>query len=323
VGIAIEIEGGTKFDRHYGDVVRAFTEDHDIDLAHSILKTDDVLERVSSYDLRDESDRLMNELLSNPAIDRIYCVIGWFDRDVSLPWKTNSMSGIQYSNSYLSQIFPIVTLWKYFEYFEDRTGVPNDAWVDNVQGKITGAWYISGGHFDLSLVPHGDVTYPSLSTADIVAGHLSRTLPKDRNLDELHRAAYGHLDNVTESSVEVQADFVNEEDAEMIVPEYPYSIQEELYWPHPCLFLHDEIFKDYDRALARTDFHAYARMWARENRGSVVKLQPEKLPSILKDGDYIVYTDGSSEKICETLQDLNPTKDTTLLDSTQFLQMVA
>lgn len=279
VGVAIEISGGAEFDEYYKEVIDEFASEHNIELSHSILKTSDVLESIPSYNIRNASADIVDRLLQNPAIERIYVLIGWYDEEVKLPWKEESWRGIKFSKSYLSQTFPIITLWKYWDYHAKKGDeVPEDAWVDNVQGQINGAWKVVGGEFEVKLVPHGDITYPSLSTADLIAGHLGRTLPYNRRLNELHKAAYGYLNNITSDSVDVQATYVNEQSRPMIVPDYPYPIKDEIHWPHPILFLHDEVFREHDRALARTDFHAYARKWAFENRGSVVKLQPDKLP---------------------------------------------
>lgn len=323
VGVAIEISGGEEFDSHYNETVNEFLSNHEIESPHNIVKTDDVLQRVASFDIRDASNNLVEELVQNPSIQRIYILFGWYDEGVNLPWKDEEMRGIQFSNGYMSQLFPIITLWKYYDYFceEENSQTPTDAWIDNVQGHIIGAWSVVGGEFDVNLVPHGDTTYPSLSTADLLAGHIARTAPK-KDLNQLHKAAYGYMDSVIGEDVDLQVEYVNEKQSPMIVPDFPYSIQEELHWPHPILFIHDELFGDYDYALPRSDFHGFARRWAFENRGSLVKLNPEKMPSIVKDGDYIVYTDSSNDEIPHMLQELNPTKDTTLLSSTQFLQML-
>jgi len=321
VGVAIEISGGSEFDAHYDETVESFLTENDIESPHRIIKTDDMLQRLPSFEIRDAAGDLIEDLLQNPAIKRIYVLYGWYDESVKLPWKQNQMRGIEFSANYLGQVFPVITLWKYYDYFYEEEGesVPDDAWIDNVQGNIIGAWKAVGGEFDVNLVPHGDMTYPSLSTADLLAGHLARTAPK-KNLNSLHKSGYGFLNNITPKSVNLEAQFVNEEQEPMIVPDYPYSIQEELHWPHPILFIHDEVFGDYEYALPRTDFHGFARKWAFEHRGSLVKLNPNKMPSIVKDGDYIVYTDASNKEIPQMIQDLNPTKNTTLLSSSQFLQ---
>ena len=326
VGVVLEISGGTEFDEHYNQVVGEFCEEYDIDLAHHLIKTDDILNRVPSYAISEAADNLVEKLLQNPAIESIYACIGWFDDDVKLNWKEEEISGMNFAKNRLAHTFPIVALWKfhsYFRYDERRTDLPTEAWIDNVQGKIMGAWKYVGNEFDIRMVPHGDTTYPSLSTADIVAGHLARTLPTDRALNELHKAAYGYLNSNSIDNTEIQAEFVNEEDRDQIVPDFPYSIQTELFYPHPVLFLHDEMFAETKQeVLPYTDFHAYARRWAQEEAGCVVKLQPHQLPSLVRDDDQIVYTKGSDTEVCHLLQELNPTKDVTVTSSEDFINQV-
>ena len=87
------------------------------------------------------------------------------------------------------------------------------------------------------------------------------------------------------------------------------------------MYLYDDIFRQFDRpVLPQTDFHAYARKWAQDNAGCVVKMEPHLLPNIVRSGDHIVYTDGTDSRVCEMLVKLNPTKEIHLLDSTQFLK---
>lgn len=327
VGVAIEIQDGSEFDEHYNRVVSDFCEEYDIDLAHHIIKTDDVLNRVPSYAISEASDQLVEDLLQNPAIERIHACIGWFDDTPEMDWRDDEMSGIKFAKSYLAQMFPVVSLWRFHDYYSRKysnDSIPQDAWIDQVQGKIVSSWKYVGNQFDVSMVPHGDITYPSLSTADIIAGQLSRTLPTDRTLDQLHKAAYGYLNSQANEHIEIEADFVNEENRDHIVPDYPYSIQSELYYPHPVLFLYDEVFRDFDQdVLPYTDFHAFARKWAWERAGCVVKLQPHQLPSLVRDGDQIVYTDRSDTEVCSLLKELNPTKNVELVSSSELITQMS
>jgi len=326
VGIVLEISGGSEFDEHYNEVVADFCDEYDIKLAHHIIKNEDVLNQVPSYAISEATDDLVEDLLQNPAIESLYACIGWFDENVSLAWDQDEVRGIEFAKNRLSNTFPIIALWKfhkYFRYEQRRANLPTEAWVDNVQGKIMGAWKYIGNEFDIQMVPHGDTTYPSLSTADILAGQLARTLPADRSLDELHKAAYGYLDSNSADSIEVEAEYVNEENRDQIVPDFPYSIQTELFYPHPVLFFHDEVFAEIDQdVLPYTDFHAYARRWARDKAGCVVKLQPHQLPSLVRDGDKIVYTKRSNPEICRLLQELNPTKSISVTSSEDFINQI-
>lgn len=324
VGVAVEVADGGEFDEYYFQLVREFCKKYDIELAHSILKAKNVLNRVPSFHVSEADDALVKGLVQNPAIRRIHVCIGWYADDVTVGEQEEEMSGIQFANNHLMHYYPIITLWRYHRKHPDWDKVPREAWVDNVQGKITKAWKYVGNEFDLNLVPHGDITYPSLSTADIIANHLARTLPRNKKFSDLEDVAAGILiDYADGGHPRIEAESVNEEYNDHIVPKHRYSIQGELHFPHPVTFIHDEIFSEYDQGvLPETDFHAYTRKWAQENAGSVVSLEPHRLPSIVRSGDRIVYTRGTEPEVCELLRDLNPTKEIGILNSDSLLDEV-
>lgn len=319
VGVAVEVSNGSEFDEHYFDLVERFCNRYDIELGHNILKSSDILNRMPAYDIREGTDELVEGLVQNPAIRRIHVTIGWYDEEVELPYK-GEISGMQFANDYLQQYYPIVTLWRYHQEHQSFGNIPDEAWIDNVQGKITKSWKYIGNTFDINLVPHGDSTYPSLSTADIIANHLARTLPHGVPLDELEDHAAGLLIQYSTEGCYVAAESVTSEYEDHIVPKFPYSIQGELHFPHPVLFIHDNMFEDAEQeVLPHTDFHAFARKWAQENAGSVVNLQPHRLPSIVKSGDVIVHTDESVPPLCRQLKRLNPTKEIQIIDSDELM----
>lgn len=324
VGVAIEVSNGGEFDEYYFDLVDSICERYTIDLGHNIVKARDLLNRVPSFSVRDADDTLVKGLVQNPAINRIHVCIGWYDEGVTIAEDSKTTSGIVFANNHLIQYFPVVTLWRYHRVHPDWDDAPKEAWIDNVQGKITKAWKYVGNEFDVNIVPHGDVTYPSLSTADIIANHLARTLPREKPFSELEDAAAGILINyVNGPRPRINAESVNEEYSDHIVPKHRYSIQSELHFPHPVLFIYDEMFADFDQGvLPETDFHAYARKWAQENIGCVVSLEPHRLPSIVRSGDRIVYTRGTNPDVCELLRDLNPSKDIEILDSDTLLEEI-
>lgn len=325
VGVALEVTSGSQFDDYYFTQVEEFSNNYNIELGHNIIKSSDVLNRVPSFEITKAYDDILKRLTNNPAIENIHISIGWYDDDVTLGKNGDEISGIRYTDDYLSQFFPIVALWDYHRNTADWDDVPKEAWLDNVQGKITKAWKYVGNQFDLNIVPHGDSTYPSLSTADIIANNLARTLPKDKDYEELDSAAHGTLtgEYIDDTGPRVNAESVSEshDDSDHIVPTHRYSIQSELHFPHPVMFIYDDVFKDLDRpVLPQTDFHAYARKWAQDNAGCVVKMEPHRLPSVVKSGDHIVYTRGTSTNIPDLLKDLNPSKDIHTLDSDDFLE---
>lgn len=330
VGVAVEVADGGRFDDYYFGWVEQFCEEYDIELAHNILKAKDILNRVPSFSLRDAENAFIRGLVRNPAIRRIHVSIGWFDDsryDDGIPIGDGKTvdSGIRFVNGYLHQYFPVTTLWRYHREHPEWEDTPDEAWIDNVQGRITKAWKYVGSEFDINLTPHGDVTYPSLSTADLVANHLARTLPRDKPFRELDDAAAGTLiDYVDGQKPRVSADQITHEHADHIVPSHRYSIQGSIHFPHPIVFIYDEIFDEYDEpVLPDTDFHAYARKWAQEQAGCVYTLQPHRLPSLVESGDKIVYSSRSNTDVPETLVELNPSRDIELLTAQELFDVVA
>ena len=329
VGVAVEVCDSGVFDGHYFEEVSQFCAEYDIELPHNILKARDVLNRVPSFSLREADNTLIRGLVQNPGIRRIHVSIGWFndgDYESGIPIGGGRSvdSGIRFVNSHLSQYFPVTTLWRYHRAHPEWDDVPNEAWIDNVQGRITKAWKYVGREFEVRLTPHGDVTYPSLSTADLVANHLARTLPRSKPFRELDDAAAGLLiDYADGQRPRISADQITHEHADHIVPEHRHSIQGDIHFPHPIVFIYDEVFDEYDDpVLPDTDFHAYAREWARERGGCVYTLQPHRLPSLVQSGDVIAYSERSDTDVPETLIELNPSRDIELLTATELFEQV-
>lgn len=319
VGAAVEVSNGSVFDEHYFELVDDFCDQYDIELGHNILKSSDILNRMPAYDISEGTDELVKGLVQNPAIRRIHATIGWYDEKAELPFAETE-SGMGFMNKYLQQYYPVVTLWRYHQEHHSYGSIPKEAWIDNVQGKITKSWKYVGNTFDINLVPHGDSTYPSLSTADIIANHLARTLPRNAPFDELEDHAAGALIDFSTDDCYVAAESVTPEYEDHIVPKFPYTIQGELHFPHPVLFIYNDMFEGASQdVLPHTDFHAFARKWAQENAGSVVNLQAHRLPSIVKSGDVIVHTDDTVPSTCRHLKRLNPTKDIRIIDSEELM----
>lgn len=324
VGVALEIKNGGRFDDYYYSFVDEFSEEYNLELGHNIIKSRDIVNRIPSYEIIDAEEFVVENLVNNPAIRRIHVTLGWYMDDAYVGERGKEYSGIRFANDIMSQYFPIVTLWNYHRYHPDWDAAPTEAWIDNVQGKISKSWIYVGNTFDINIVPFGDVTYPSLSTADIIARRLARTIPRDKPFDDLAEAAAGIIiGNINGPVPRVNAESVNENhpESDHLVPMSDYSIKGQLYFPHPVLFLYDDIFSSFDQeVLPQTDFHAFARKWAQDNAGCVLKMEPHLLPTIVRSGDRIVYTDGTSEDVPQLLRDLNPTKDIQICSSSEFLE---
>jgi len=331
IGVAIEVDNGSDFDRYYKQAIREFADEHGFNLAFPVADSESLLRRVPGYEMRDATESLAKKLLLNPAIRRIHISIGWFDRsDISVGKTNETTSGIRFLNNNLQQYFPVVTLWDYQRKHDGYHGqVPDEAWLDSIQGKTTKAWFEVGHDFNINVVPHGDLTYPSLATADYLAAHLRRTLPRQKDLDGLSTSAAGwaiakieEADKPQDETAYVEASDVNESDEEYIVPDYNHRIKGEQHYPHPVMFVHDETFTNLDNdVLPKTDFHSYARQWAQENSGSVVNFRADRLPNIVQDRDRIVFTSEEIPSVCKRLKQLNPTKDISLQSMDGLIQM--
>lgn len=314
VGVTLDIENGTEFDDYYFDTIKEICVEYDIEVRNSVLDASSLLSQVRSYELRDAQDDLFEGLLNNPAINEVHATIGWFLDEVII--GGDELSGKSFTERHLCQYFPVVAAWDHYNHVDWDTA-PDEIWVDNVQDRITKAWKILCDHLDtVNVVPHGDRTYPSIATADVLANHIGRLLPRDKDFKELHKSAYPMLIEAVGESESVSTDYVNEEDSDYLVPKYDYSIRSQLYWPHPVYFVHDQHFGSNNRnALQETEFHGVLRREAQENGGCVVGLDPNQLPGIVKDGDTIVYTKGTDTNIPEILRDFNPTTEVSIRSS--------
>jgi hypothetical protein len=260
--------------------------------------------------MRDGFDELVNDVIGNPGISRINVSIGWYGADADLDFKSETetpINGNTFTSNYLSQYFNIVALWRYHRSHE--RDLAQRALVDNIQGHITSAWKYCGFEFDISLVPNGDLTYPSISTADIIAYNVGTYLAAhaETKLTEFPELAEDYIINRRNWDTQpyINGEAVNERYTDHIVPTLPYTIQDQIHYPHPVLFIHDEILSSSNaNILPKTDFHAIARKWAYKNQGSVVNLNTSRVPSILRSNDVFVHTKGTDASLPELLQDL-------------------
>lgn len=330
IGVVLEVDNGTDFDEHYFETISKFCHDYDIEFAFPVVESEYLLRQIPGYQIREGTEELAKSLLLNPAIRRLHITIGWFDREkVEIGNRGEEMSGIRFLNNHLQQYFPVVSLFDYYQEHHRHGDIPQEAWLDSVQGKITKAWHDMGKQFDMNVVPHGDATYPSIATADYIAAHLMRTLPRSKNLEEMVDAAKGwamakrdEADKPESETPYIEANSVNESNAEEVVPDYSHRIKGEQHYPHPVMFVHDETFEHLDNeVLPKTDFHSYARQWAQEHSGCVVNFRADRLPDIVQTGDRIVFTSEQVPKVCRQLQRLNPSKDIELMTSEGLIEM--
>jgi len=316
LGVAIEVEDEAEFEDYYFEKVSDFCDEYGINLPYDILKGEMLGERLPSYEYTEATSNLSEELVQNPAISRIHMCLGWYSDDVSLPFQSgNDISGIKFASNYLSQYFPIVTLWRYHR--SNQYNLPETAYVDNIQGNITKAWKYVGNEFNINLVPNADITYPSVSTADLLSYRLSRKLPNNEPFSELKDIAGSWLIQNKNSSVDpyVGDEEVNSNFSDHIVPEYGYTITSEIHYPHPTVYVVDDVFGEVDGKIEKTGIHAIARKYAYENRGCVVNIHAPTLPTSIDNGDVILYTEGSDVDRANLYGNIDPSLDVEIVGS--------
>lgn len=326
VGVLLEISGGSEFDDHYFSTIESVCDKYDIDTPFNVLKSNDILKKTPSYDIPAAREEIIKGILSNPAVRFVYITVGYCQDSISPPWHDGTKSGSTFAKGWMAQLFEVYTLWKYSNYRYDHKR-PEDAWIDDISGKICPCWSSVNREFDLSIAPHGDRTYPSLASADILAGFLSRTLPIDKELSELPDAGYGTLISMAEEAgvddLDIAYDVINSEDADDIVPHHPYQIGGDLHYPHPVLFVFsDEFEASPGKVLPGTDFYSHVRKWAYENRGCFKIMQEHEFSDKARSGDAIAYTTEDVPPTCKSLIRLNQNKEIDLLSANELIDSV-
>jgi hypothetical protein len=216
------------------------------------------------------------------------------------------MNGNTFASKFLEQYFNVVTLWQYHRSHE--YSLAESAYIDDLSGNITGAWQYVGNEFDLNVVPSGDRTYPIISMADVLSYNIQQIINghKCDKFTEFPAIAEQFLIREKgDADVYINGEYVNERNTDQIVPTLPYSIKSEIHYPHPILFVYDDVIGNSD-ILPETDFHALCREWALEREGAVVTWAEDHLPAIIGDGDVVAYTEGSDSEPIKLLQKLNP-----------------
>ncbi len=314
VGTALHFTDLDRFRQHYMEVATSFCDRFNIATPFPVLKSRDLGDQIPSYDIRDAHDRIINELLASDAIRNVYVTVTFVDEDVS--YLAKEMSGIQFTASVLSQYYPIIPLWRF--HYRNRDYIRSrEASLDGVQGKITKAWSYVGHEFDLRIIPHGDQTYPEISTCDLISNFLSKVLPRNEPFREYAGISIASLKDRT--SAFVDAEIVDKAFKVDFVPAFPYELRQEQHFLHPVFFLYDELYEDTD-AVMNSDFGAAVRKAAFSNEGSVCNLSLRRHGAALRSGDQVIHTEGSDPRRVMELKHLHFTKDVDVLSSKDFLE---
>jgi hypothetical protein len=301
--------------------VADFFDHYGFSTAFPVIKTADITDNLPSYRIGSSIDWLATKLVANPAIKRITVTIGWYDEEVELH-PGSEMRSIQFASNFLHQYFPIVTLWRHHQ--NNQRYVPSDAVVDNATGRIADCWGTVGNEFDLRIVPNGDMTYPSVSTADIIASKLRTKLLPIEPLGRYKNVAYDWLkQNRHESDPFINTESVNQEYKEQIVPRHPHHIHSELHYPHPVVFIHDTVLNDSEKGLIQsTKFYNKSSQYAYDNLGCVTNLNVNEWPFVAKSGDVVIHTAGEVTDKVRHLDRLSPDLDIEVCTPESFVRRV-
>jgi len=325
IGVLLEISGGSEFDEHYFETTEQICRKYDIDTQFRVLKSNDVLKQTPSYDIPAAREEMIEGILSNPALRHVYITIGYYQEEVKPPWYDGKKKGSTFAKGWMAQLFEIFTLWRYSEYRYDHKR-PDDAWVDDISGKICRSWSYVNNDYNLSIAPHGDRTYPSLSSADMMAGFLSRTLPVDKSLSEIPGATYGTIMGIADDNgidLDLEVEVITSDYEDDIVPHYPYQIGGNLHYPHPVLFVYSDDFESSPgKVLSGTDFYSHVKKWAFENRGCFKIMQEREFSNNVRTGDAIAYTAEDPPEVCKSLVRLNQNKEIDLLSAEELADAV-
>jgi hypothetical protein len=320
IGIVLEVGDVSNFRSHYIQSINKWYRDCGINRENAVIKSDHLSRSIPSYEISEARDDLQRRLLDTEWINRIHVTICWHEDSVHTP--LGHQQGGEFVNRFVKAYFPVVALWQYHR-SERRYSPVTTAKVDSFSGKITKAWKYVGNEFDLDIVPKGDLTYPEISTADILCSALEGILPDDEPYREYKRISEGWLLNRlpdTETQF-VQTKLLSHDSRNSAIDHikpHKYDVKPHLQYPHPVIFLDEKVLSGKEReAIDRSQLLGYLCNEARSRGGCVTKLDVENFPFVVQNGDYIVYNPVDSSR-SETHRNLHPNRDITLVDATEL-----
>lgn len=318
IGVAIVIDDIREYRDHYRGEISEWYDEYGLDRENEVIKSDHLSRNIPSYRISEARTAIQDKVLDSSAIDRVNISVCWYEREIDTP--IGFKQGGEFINRFVKPYFPVVTLWRYHRK-QRRYDPAEKAILDSFSGKITKSWKYAGNEFDLNVIPKGDLTYPEISAADIVASGLSGILPDDKPYDAYERISEGWVGEKLPDTGEhyVEVDLISHEsDGQKIdhIKPHKYDIRPHLHYPHPAIFIEESVLSGKEReAIDRSQLMGYLCNVAREMEGCVTKVEIENFPFTVRTGDYIVYNPVNSDK-AKTLQNLHPSKDITLVDAT-------
>jgi len=316
LGAAVDVEDSDKFRQYYFDKVKTFCQDNGIEKPFNLVKNSEIKKSIASYELSDKRREFFGEIISNPHIDNLHVSIGWYNDTFSPSYSNQTLSSTDLINKHLKPHFEIITLWQYHTYHSEQKPdykMPEVAYCDESGGKVTKAWKYCGKEFDMNMIPHGDLTYPAISTADLLVGSLGDYIPDDAAYQDCKGIIESFLISKLDNDVFSKFEPINEnsQDADHLVPQLRYPIKNSIHYPHPIIFIYDDIFEE------NSNLFSMATKLAHDEGGCAKNISQPDFPKSVKEGDYVVYA-GDDAEIVSAIESSFPHIDANMLSISKF-----
>jgi len=301
LGVAVEIRNYSAFREQYFEVLHTFFEKYNIDSDWPVLKSEDIMRLVPTYDLHEAHVDLVEKLLKIEHINRIQ--ISNTIIKVAVPTWKGEMSGIDFVDKILNQYYSIVPIWRYYVRQENPV---EHAITDGIQGKITKLWKFVGKKANtVTIVPHGDQTYPCISICDLICGYIKREVYPIKA-----KGIYEQLKNKT--SAYIDSEFIGDRYIDHLTPEFPYSLRVEQHLPHPLILIKGT---DIESEIVKgTDFFKKLLRYVEPLGGAVTFVDLINHHRALQSGDLVVCLDENGYKEMLLIEILNPVRKIKVLN---------
>jgi len=321
IGIAIQFDNYDIFKKHYIKTKKDICKEYSLDIPYHVIKFQDLQKRAPSYNLSEILGHLVKELLKNSSIKEIHaCKTFWTEKFTSPRKDKKEFSGIDFADKILSQYYTLVVTWRMYK-TEDRTTMypyhPKKVLIDDFTGDLTECWKFVGKQYELSIVPHGDITYPPISLCDLLASCIRIEGIIDK------KEIYNFLKENSFKDTYVTSEFVgcDNPDAKAIIPKLPYPMRTENHYPHPIIFIYKgKLDKQYQHRIENSVFFRKVLEYAENLRGCATFFDEELHTKILKSNDLFICIDDKSKEDIEEILFLNGKSDIGILSTEEFLR---
>lgn len=316
IGTTLEITDLNAFREEYFRVTKDFCAENSICETYPVIKSEHLSKNIPSFKFASQREKLIEDLVSIDEISNIHITACFYNEDVLLPKNDETTSGIQFLTNILAQYFSQVSVWSYLESNRSYLKPQKKLLIDNFEGKLTRSWMDVSNFFnDIDVVPKGDLTYPSISTADLIANFVGRTFEakkmfKENNTEFLEYPIRDEAEGYVSSSL------LGPEAEDMIVPFLPFQSKPHHFYPHPIYFIYENCFDDND-VVTTSSLHQKIRKEVYKKEGCTKFLNFSGDAYLFREGDKIIYTGREKEKL-STFQVINSDMDIDVISVKDF-----